>query len=158
MLSIALAGLPVPSLAGMSGEARVLSGDTLAIGADVIRLYGVDAPEPRQACERDGVAWRCGAEATGTLRGIIGARPVRCAEWDRDRYGRIVSVCHVGDVDLGAMMAATGMALAYRKFSEAYVEREAAAEAAGRGLWAGRFTAPWEWRRGKRLGDPAPAE
>lgn len=136
----------------------MLSGDTFAVGEDVIRLYGVDAPEPRQKCVREGITWHCGAEATGALRGVIGARDVRCEEWDRDRWGRIVSVCHVGDIDLGAMMVTTGMALAYRKFSEAYDEREAEAKTARRGLWAGRFTAPWEWRRGKRLDGPKPGQ
>ncbi len=140
-----------PARAQNAGEARVLSGDTLRIGEAVIRFYGVDAPEPRQTCRRDGVLWRCGAEATGALRGVIGARPVRCEEWDRDCFGRVVSVCHVGEVDLGATMVATDMALAYAKFSEAYGEREAAAKAAGRGMWAGRFVAPWDWRRGRRL-------
>ncbi len=143
--------LPSAAIADMSGRARVLSGDTFAIGDDVIRLYGVDAPEPRQTCERDGVVRSCGAEATGSLRGIIGGNEVRCDEWDRDRYGRIVSVCHVGAVDLGAMMVRIGMAVAYRKFSEAYGEQEQSAKATADGLWAGRFVLPWAWRRGERL-------
>ncbi len=77
VLVVALA-LPSAAIADMSGRARVLSGDTFAIGDDVIRLYGVDAPEPRQTCERDGVVRSCGAEATGSLRGIIGGNEVRC--------------------------------------------------------------------------------
>jgi hypothetical protein len=32
-----------------------------------------------------------------------------------------------------------------------YVEQEASARAANRGMWQGRFVKPWEWRRGKRL-------
>ncbi len=41
--------------------------------------------------------------------------------------------------------------LAYRRYSLDYVETEADARAARRGIWAGEFVKPWEWRRGKRL-------
>jgi len=42
--------------------------------------------------------------------------------------------------------------LAYRRYSLDYVDEEADAQAARRGLWAGEFVKPWEWRREKRLG------
>ncbi len=45
-----------------------------------------------------------------------------------------------------------GLALAYRKYSKRYVPEEDEAKAAKRGLWAGEFAAPWDWRRGERLG------
>ncbi len=54
--------------------------------------------------------------------------------------------------DLGAWMVRQGWALAYRRYSLDYVNEEADAQAARRGIWAGRFVKPWEWRRGKRLG------
>ncbi len=41
-----------------------------------------------------------------------------------------------------------GLALAYRLD---YVDEEADAQAARRGVWAGEFVKPWKWRRGKRL-------
>jgi hypothetical protein len=43
------------------------------------------------------------------------------------------------------------MALAYRKYSKRYVPEEDKARAAKRGMWAGEFVAPWDWRKGKRL-------
>ena len=49
-------------------------------------------------------------------------------------------------------MVSQGLALAYGRYSLDYVEEEAAAQAARRGIWAGEFVKPWEWRRGKRLG------
>ena len=48
-------------------------------------------------------------------------------------------------------MVLSGMALAYRKYSDDYTGQEASAKAARRGLWAGQFVPPWDWRRGKRL-------
>ena len=53
-------------------------------------------------------------------------------------------------------MVSQGFALAYRKYSTAYVGQERAAKAARRGLWRGEFVAPWDWRRGKRLAAAAP--
>ncbi len=39
----------------------------------------------------------------------------------------------------------------YRRYSLDYVDEEADAQAARRGIWASEFVKPWEWRRGKRL-------
>ncbi len=57
----------------------------------------------------------------------------------------------VAGEDMGAWMVANGLALAYRRYSLDYVDEEAEAYAARRGIWAGQFVKPWEWRRGKRL-------
>ncbi len=53
--------------------------------------------------------------------------------------------------DINAWMVSQGLALAYRRYSLDYVDEEADAQAARRGIWAGEFVSPWEWRRGKRL-------
>ena len=97
------------------------------------------------------------AELTKALRNLIGGAQVTCVQRDKDRYGRIVAVCHANGVDLNAAMVLSGMALAYRKYSDDYAGQEAPAKVAGRGLWAGRFVRPWEWRRGKQLASKAPA-
>ena len=44
-----------------------------------------------------------------------------------------------------------GIQYPYRRHPLDYVDEEADAQAARRGLWAGEFVKPWEWRRGKRL-------
>ncbi len=48
-------------------------------------------------------------------------------------------------------MVANGLALAYLRYSLDYVEEEADAREAQRGIWASEFVKPWEWRRGKRI-------
>jgi endonuclease YncB( thermonuclease family) len=131
----------------VAGRVDVTDGDSFAIGATRIRLFGIDAPEGRQPCTRHGVAWRCGNEAAAKLRGLVGNANVTCRERDRDDYGRIVAVCSAGGVDLGAEMVRSGFALAYRQYSDDYVGEERAARAARRGVWAGEITPPWEWRR-----------
>ncbi len=37
------------------------------------------------------------------------------------------------------------------RYSLNYVDQEADAQAARRGIWGSEFVKPWEWRRGKRL-------
>jgi endonuclease YncB( thermonuclease family) len=149
--------IPLNAIAATSGPARVIDGDTIDIAGQRIRLHGIDTPEAKQTCQRDGVTWLCGAAATKALKELIGNSDVSCAQRDMDRYGRIVAVCRANGVDLNAVMVQSGMALAYRKYSDDYSGQEASAKAARRGLWAGQFVPPWEWRRGKRLASKAAA-
>ena len=75
-----------------------------------------------------------------------------CEDLGRDRYKRIIGRCTVAGEDLGEWMVSQGLALAYRRYSLDYVNEEAGAQAARRGIWASEFVKPWEWRRGKRIG------
>jgi Staphylococcal nuclease homologue len=77
----------------------------------------------------------------------IGSRPVTCNSKDKDAYGRVVAICQVDGENLNAWMTAQGWALAYRRYSTAYVRQEEQAKAAKRGVWKGEFIFPWEWRR-----------
>lgn len=49
---------------------------------------------------------------------------VSCEARDIDRYSRIVAVCSTAGQDINAAMAAQGWALAYRQFSNDYVDQE----------------------------------
>jgi len=139
------------SYAEVAGRASVIDGDTLEIHGQRIRLFGIDAPENAQLCLAGGQRWRCGQQAALALDDKIAGRSFTCEEKDRDRYARIVAVCHLAGEDLNAWLVAEGWALAYRQYSTAYVDEEEAASAAGKGIWRGMFVAPWEWRQGKRL-------
>jgi endonuclease YncB( thermonuclease family) len=134
----------------ITGRAKVVDGDSLEIGADRIRLYGIDAPEGRQECRRNGKPWRCGDDAAAKLRSLVRGATLRCTPRDMDEYGRSVAVCRNGNVDVNAQMVRSGLALAYRRYSGDYVAEEDEARGAKRGLWASEFTPPWEWRRESR--------
>jgi endonuclease YncB( thermonuclease family) len=136
----------------ISGRAEVTDGDSFEIGATRVRLFGVDAPEGRQSCTREGRDWACGNEAARKLRSLIGDRTVTCTKRDIDDYGRIVAVCRSGAADLAAEMARSGLAVAYRRYSSDYVDEENEARAAQRGVWAGEFTRPEDYRHNEREG------
>jgi endonuclease YncB( thermonuclease family) len=131
----------------ISGPVRVIDGDSLHVGSTEVRLFGVDAFEGRQVCVRDGNPWRCGEAAANELRKLTTGAAITCDKRDTDSYGRSVAVCTNGTVDIGAELARAGLALAYRQFSNDYVDEEREAKGARRGAWAGTFTDPWDARR-----------
>ena len=137
--------------AALQGVASVIDGDTLDIHDTRIRLFGIDAPERRQTCfDEAGARWRCGQAAALALTERIGRTAVTCATRDIDRYGRIVAVCHADGTDLNGWMVSQGHARAWTRYSLDYVREENAAKYLRRGLWAGEFINPWDWRRGWR--------
>jgi endonuclease YncB( thermonuclease family) len=109
---------PRPTGSAIVGRARVVDGDSLIIRASRIRLFGIDAPEGRQHCrDAAGRSYACGEAARRALLDTIAGREVSCMP---------VGLSH----DRGRYAAA---------------EREA--RDARRGLWAGDFERPAEWRR-----------
>lgn len=150
--------LSVPALAAtVEGRARAVDGDTLEVAGQKVRLFGVDAPELDQRCERGGRAWACGQAARDELAAIIGRKRLVCAVQDIDRYGRSVAVCEAGGEDVGALMVRRGMALAYRRYSGRYVNAEAAAQADGLGLWTSAYVQPEAYRQAERGASSAQA-
>lgn len=133
----------------ISGPAKVIDGDTIIIANTRIRIFGIDAPEMDQRCEDDrGESYRCGVVSAQALSDIIGDATVVCDPLDRDRYGRVVASCSVGGSDIGSAMVIHGYAVDYSFFSGGkYRAEQDDAMRSKRGLWAGRFEMPWDWRR-----------
>lgn len=138
-----------PAHAELTGKASVIDGDTLEIHGQRIRLHGIDAPESGQFCEAGGKSYRCGREAAWELDRLIANRTTHCQQRDIDRYSRIVAECFVGGINLNAAMVQTGWALAYRRYSKDYIQEEDLARQQEKGVWAGTFIYPWDYRRGK---------
>jgi endonuclease YncB( thermonuclease family) len=139
----------VPIGAPLTGRARAVDGDSLDIAGERVRLMGIDAPELHQTC-RDAADddYACGRAAAQALAGLIAGRSVTCTPLDHDRYDRDVVRCTVDGRDLGEAMVRAGHAVELARFSHgAYTEAQRDARAARRGLWAGRFEEPAEWRR-----------
>lgn len=127
---------------------RVIDGDTIAFGATRIRLFGIDAPEINQTCKfPSGKIWNCGEAAKKTLSEIIARNHVTCDERQRDKYGRLIAICTTSlGIDLSGLMVELGLAVAYTRYSLAYLGQEKAARSEKRGIWATEFTLPEEWR------------
>lgn len=141
-----LMGFDVGPSAGQKHYVAV-DGDSFKAGDVEVRLHGIDAPEYRQTCKgRDGKDMACGKLARDQLSQLIRGRNITCKTLERDRYGRQVSVCRDGTLDINGEMVRLGWAIAYRKHSLAYVSAEAEARKAKRGIWQGSFEAPETYR------------
>lgn len=142
--------LPQTPASVLRGRATVVDADTLDFEGRRVRLFGIDAPEKGQTCERSGTVWACGQEAALALAALLGDREVRCIEHGVDRHDRLVALCWVGGFDVSHWLVERGWAVAYRRFAIDYVEAEDAARQARRGMWAGTFQRPEDWRRQHR--------
>lgn len=131
----------------LAAEVRVVDGDTLRLGDRTLRLAAVDAPERGQSCTDSAGRWfDCGAAAAEALSRLVNGRSVVCRVQGRDRFGRGLGYCHAGGAELNSGLVSAGWALAYDS-DVAMTVLETEARLAGRGLWAGGFTRPEEWRR-----------
>ena len=136
-----------PRATEIVGPAVILDGDTIRIGQTRIRFLGIDAPETDQSClDQAGKHWLCGIAARDAVSRFIAARPVRCEGSSLDVYGRVLATCWVATENINRWLVHEGLALAYVKYSREFVEEEKAARDARRGMWAGAFIAPWDWR------------
>jgi endonuclease YncB( thermonuclease family) len=131
----------------LEGRATVIDGDTLAIGDQKIRLFGIDAPERGQLCKRGtGETWPCGEVARDWAADLIDAEKVTCVTQDIDRFGRLVAQCAFAGQDVGEALVTAGYALAFRSYSDLYVAAEAEAQRLGQGIWSSSFDRPSEYR------------
>lgn len=132
-----LLALLLPRLAcaqTLTGPARVIDGDTLEVQGQRVRLHGVDAPEKDQLCRLKGSAYHCGLVSLVALEELLDGQPVTCEPKGRDRYGRVVARCFVGQprhFDLSGLMVRQGLAVAYTKYSRDYAPLETLARAEG---------------------------
>lgn len=133
----------------VTGPFRVVDGDTLAAGAERLRLVGIDAPELDQTCERDEQVWDCGQEAKAALQRMIARGGAECRGDERDRYGRLLVNCLVEGRTVGGDMVRSGMAVTTGLIT--YRREQVDAETDRRGIWAGPFTMPAQWRRDRKL-------
>ncbi|AWV15129.1 thermonuclease family protein [Methylobacterium sp. 092160098-2] len=151
MLALLLLCGPAAAAGTISGPATVIDGDTIEVQGTRIHLYGIDAPETAQSCESaKGLEYRCGREAAQALRARIDGGVVTCERREGAVAGRVTGICHVHGEDLSAWMVGQGLALASRHVTPTYVRHEGHAWATRRGIWAGTFEKPADWRQDRR--------
>ena len=146
VILLCLAGCPAYA-AEIGGVPQIVDADTVYVGGSKIRLSGVDAPETDQVClDARGQTISCGVEAKNRLQELSAGREWKCQLSGTDRYGRNLGTCSVGGEDVSRWLVRSGWALAFRRYSTAYIADEDWARAHKSGLWSGAFVAPWDWR------------
>lgn len=122
----------------------VVDGDGLKLNGTTWRLWGIDAPELRQACP-DG--WPAGQEAASYLRALLQGHSITCEPRGGDRYGRLIGLCRADGSDVQAQMVRAGMAWAFSRYSTDYEGQEDQARALRLGVHLHGCQVPWEWRK-----------
>ena len=132
----------------------ITDGDTIKIGKEKIRLFGIDAPEIKQICKnKNNNPYACGEISKNHLRYLLRKnlnRKIYCYYSERDRYNRIVAECFIGvnsSFNINEKMILSGHAIAYLKYSKKYLEAENKARNQKLGMWGGKFDLPEEWRK-----------
>ena len=149
---------------------RIVDGDTVKFGGTTYRLAGIDAPENGQvALDARGRRFDAGAAATDALSQFLDDMQAQnwqvdivCRPGDVDRYRRQlahIELTHAdgSTLDVCAWLVAEGWAVAEYGAQYRHLEDDACRHR--RGLWAGTFERPKDWRRARRTqrGQSAPA-
>ncbi|EAH8539914.1 thermonuclease family protein [Campylobacter upsaliensis] len=131
---------------------RVIDGDTIELLAKTsktnpynhiaklkIRLYGIDAPELKQAY---------GKEAKEYLSALVLKQEVSLIIENKDKYDRFVGTLFLKGQDINKEMVKNGYAHAYESFSKKYLAEQADAKMFKLGLWQDeKAVKPSEFRK-----------
>lgn len=82
-----------------------VDGDTLACGDERVRLARIDTPEKREAGFQ---------EAKDEMEMLVRGKEVRCLVKRREKYGRLLGECSVGEISLSDHMLNRGLAVPYK--------------------------------------------
>jgi endonuclease YncB( thermonuclease family) len=130
-----------------TGRFHAIDGDSLRMDGREFRLKGIDAPELNQTCgTASGRTYTCGRDAHAALTRLVAGSKLTCSSEGTDRYGRTLTYCASGEIDINGEMVNRGWAIAYRGFDISYWLIENAARQDRRGIWQGRFEYPEVWR------------
>jgi len=127
---------------------KIVDGDTINLNGEKIRFTGIDTPELKQTCIKDGVKDACGITAKQILINKIGSNKVECISEGKDRYKRTLAECFVNNESLSSYLVRSGYAFAYRKYSKKFILDEDYAKTNKLGMWAMTFQYPWDFRKG----------
>jgi len=130
-------------------ELRIIDGDTIHLNGKKIRFSGIDTPELKQQCIKNGVKNSCGITAKKLLTKLIGNNNVDCVSEGQDQYNRILAECFVNHQSLSSYLVKSGYAFAYRKYSKKFIDDEDYARTNKLGMWSMQFEYPWDFRRKK---------
>ena len=144
---ISSASLPSISEPPLEGRARAVTGDTIVVAGQVVRLSGIEAPELTQVCRNSRRRrWRCGRASRQALSKIIGSRKVVCSRLSTDSSGFKVGTCEIGEDDIAMRLLRRGHVFSTASSYGSYATEETAARTAKIGIWSGPTQSPEEFR------------
>ena len=126
---------------------KIVDGDTIYLNGEKIRFTGIDTPELKQTCIKDGVENSCGVTAKQILINKIGNNTVECISEGKDKYKRILAECFVNNESLSSYLVRSGYAFAYRRYSKKFILDEDYAKGKQVGMWSMEFEYPWDYRK-----------
>ena len=129
---------------------KIVDGDTIHLNGEKIRFTGIDTPELKQTCLKEGVKDLCGAAAKQILIDKIGNDNVECISDGKDQYKRTLAECFVNNESLSSYLVRSGYAFAYRRYSKKFVPDEDYARINKIGMWSMEFDYPWDYRKSKK--------
>ena len=129
-----------------SQELKVVDGDTIHLNGEKIRFTGIDTPELKQTCIKQGTKEYCGVTAKKILIDKISNNTVECISEGKDRYKRILAECFIDNESLSRFLVRSGYAFAYRRYSKKFVLDEDYARINKIGMWSMEFNYPWDYR------------
>ena len=132
-----------------SQDIKITDGDTIRINGEKIRFSGIDTPELRQTCLKQGIKAPCGITAKQILIDKIADNKIVCIREGKDQYKRTLAECFVKGESISTFLVRSGYAFAYRKYSKKYISNEIYAKKNELGVWQGEFDMPWDYRRKK---------
>jgi len=130
-----------------SQDIKITDGDTIKINGEKIRFSGIDTPELKQNCIKDGENNSCGIKAKQILIDKIADNNVTCFKEGKDQYKRTLAECFVNNMSLSSYLVRSGYAFAYRKYSKKFIADENYAKLNKFGMWSMEFDYPWDWRK-----------
>ena len=130
-----------------SQDIKITDGDTIRINGEKIRFSGIDTPELRQTCLKQGIKELCGITAKQILIDKIADNKIVCIREGKDQYKRTLAECFVNDESLSSYLVKSGYAFAYRRYSKKFIADEDFARTNKIGMWSMEFDYPWDWRK-----------
>ena len=130
-----------------SQELKIVDGDTIYLNGEKIRFSGIDTPELKQTCIKDGTKNTCGITAKQKLINKIGNNIIECISEGKDQYKRTLAECFVNNESLSSYLVRSGYAFAYRRYSKKFIIDEDYAKANQLGMWSMKFIYPWDYRK-----------
>ncbi|WP_435149658.1 thermonuclease family protein [Candidatus Pelagibacter bacterium nBUS_32] len=130
-----------------SQDIKITDGDTIKINGEKIRFSGIDTPELKQKCIKEGESVPCGITAKQILIDKIGKNKVICISEGKDQYKRTLAECFVNDESLSSYLVRSGYAFAYKRYSKKFIRDEDYARINKIGMWSMKFEYPWVYRR-----------